>query len=939
MTNSFTRVSLIILCCSFFLSFFHPALFAYSQMPEFICELGIKAYQQGNYELAKHEFKKALLIKPDYEPALRYLQMIEQLEAPPQEGEEQELLPPSFEPSKSTPEAALSESMDLIELQREVISERRAYKKTEYVPPGEARKEIAKEAALPKIIGLDDSLSASIQPIEIEQGRTIIVTGKNIRKFLVTQEGVIIVEQDPANPDQLLVTGKNIGYTYLYAWDDNGRWETEFLTVLQRPEGPTYAELMRRAAEVAHNFKLRYTMDWSSYETGNGIPNWERTTYSWAHRLNLTGETPYGNLDAAVNFRKQYGSVTSLTYGTIGLTDGQLGNFKDFSLRGLDYTPSFSNLSFPGATLRGGMLDSPAFNNKLSYTLLWGREGGGRYGDLSPALSKPRDSYLAGFNLSYLPTLNQNYKVSLVRGYGTYRKEFDNLKDYSYDMYGSWNYKPWDFNYELAYDTQHLAELFRAIYSQPKLKFSMEMRDVDKDFSTILGYGWARGELGWLFNLDYTPTEKLNLTGSMDIYKDRLFPAEDKPTRLNEDFNFDLNYQADELTSAAFRYTLQNDLGTISQRRYQSPGIYISRRIRFIRDISTYLSYYHQKNQSFNAPASDYVNNQVSAGLGFRIIGELAYYLREEYNWLRETSTGNRSLPNALETGLTWSDKLGSFPLYGDVRFTYRNEEDATSPLSFLSGQDYIEGYAQLSYRPTNDKEIFGSCRIRNVWADKSTISKRIEGDFNAGVRYLWDTGLHWEPVGTIEGYIFKDFNSDGLRQRDEVPAEGIKVWLGKDKSALTDIFGYYEFKGIRARKAYVTLDTTTLPPGFVLTVPVTQEVAIGNHRISRIDFGIASHSEITGFIFEDANGNGQYDSQDKGLQGVVVMLDAETKTATDASGKYSFSNIATGEHALNIDLNSIPAEYIPTVPITKTIVLFEGVSYIYNIPLKRTQE
>jgi hypothetical protein len=256
-----------------------------------------------------------------------------------------------------------------------------------------------------------------------------------------------------------------------------------------------------------------------------------------------------------------------------------------------------------------------------------------------------------------------------------------------------------------------------------------------------------------------------------------------------------------------------------------------------------------------------------------------------------------------------------------------------------MSGEDYIEGYSEFTYRPSPDKEAYCSSRIRNVWADNPSVAKRIEADFSAGMRYVWDTGIRWEAVGNIDGYIFKDLNADGLRQRDEPPVEGIKIWLGKDKSQVTDILGYYKFSQVKAKKAYVNIDVTTIPPGFVLTVPVTQEVAITHHQTIRVNFGIASRSEIMGMVFEDIDGDGQFSLKDTGIKGAVLILEDGIQAVTDYTGRYFFRNLATGKHALKLDLNSLPPNYLPKVPIFKEIELFEGVSYNYNIPLKKIEK
>jgi len=429
------------------------------------------------------------------------------------------------------------------------------------------------------------------------------------------------------------------------------------------------------------------------------------------------------------------------------------------------------------------------------------------------------------------------------------------------------------------------------------------------------------------------------MNSNLDVYRDRVYPAEDDNDRWNQNLDWNTNYQYDPKTSLKLSYTLHNNLGSLSQSRYQSSGLGISKKFKFIRDISSYANYYHQENKNFSSPRADYINDRTYAGLRFSLIGRLYYYLNKEFNWTQERFTGNYSRPDALETGVDWAGQFGKSPLHGSFRFSFRDEEDAGSGLSFMVGEDYIEGYTELSYRPTDDTEIYGSCRARNVWADSPSVLKRLEMSFNAGMRYLWNTGFRWEAVGDIEGYVFRDLNSDGLRQREEAPVEGIKVWLGKDKSQVTDVFGYFRFKKVKARKAYINLDTSTIPAGFVLTFPATQEVSLSHLQTVGLYFGIISRSEIRGYVFEDIDGNGDYNRGDVGVQGVVLTLENATKAVTDMAGRYSFSNTPVGEHTVTVDLNSLPVYYLPKVSLTKKITLFEGVTYIHNIPLKRIKE
>jgi len=146
-------------------------------------------------------------------------------------------------------------------------------------------------------------------------------------------------------------------------------------------------------------------------------------------------------------------------------------------------------------------------------------------------------------------------------------------------------------------------------------------------------------------------------------------------------------------------------------------------------------------------------------------------------------------------------------------------------------------------------------------------------------------------------------------------------------------------FKKVRGNQANISLDTATIPNGFVLTVPANQLASISQNQSSRIDFGIISRSEIYGYVFEDLAGDNQLGKKSKGIRNVVVTLEDGTRRSTDNSGKYSFSNVSPGEHQITLDLESLPVYYLPKTALTKKITLFEGVAYNYNIPLKRVEE
>jgi tetratricopeptide (TPR) repeat protein len=922
----------------------HHAQAVYVEMPEFLCELGVNFYKQGRYDEALMEFRKALLADPNYAPAFRYIQMVEQMKKQGTIRKQETVY--SFG-EYGVPESTLflekGQAFGYFDQQRDLLMERQLRTLGSQVLAPEGAPVAEKSAPprmgseklfVPGVLALDESLQAIEQPVEIEQGKAIIFKGINIRRFLVTNSDVVYAEK--ISPDELLVTGKDIGFTFLHIWDVAGRWTVELAGIFPKLEEPSYEEMMLIDVERARNFKLRYTLDWASFESGRTIDSLRRTNYSWSHGLGLSGGTPYGDINSWARIRSSQEN-TDLSYLTFSLINGKFRQFEGFTLRGADYSLPFGNMALGSPTLRGVMFTSPVFNKKLEYTTFWGREGGGRYGDLSPSLAETRHSFLNGFHFNINPNPLQNYKFSLLHAWG--RDAPADTNHYAYDFMAAWNLNHWRIDGEVAHDAENIASLAKVQYIGKRFSLNTAFRDIPVEFNSITGRAWRAGELGGTMVMNYRPTEKLSTSTSLNVYKDRAFPAEDNPDRFNEDLNWDLSYYRDPATTFTAGYTFQNYLGTLSQTRGQTLNLGVIRNFSLLKNLVTYANYYHQESKSYSSPAADMINDRVYLGIRFSLIGDLYYFANKEFNWLLQRYTGVRSYPHVFETGVSWANQLGNSPLFGDFRFSYRDEEDTGRGLSFLAGEDYIEGYLELSCRPTSGNEIYGSCRMRNIWAENPNVSKRFEMDFNAGMRYLWDTGLRYENVCNIEGYVFKDLNSDGLRQRNDPPISRVKVILGKDQSQITDEFGYYSFKKVKGLKAYVTLDASTLPSGYVLTVPFKQEIALAHGRNIRVDYGIISNSEIAGLIFEDTDFDGEYGLGDKGVSGVNVILEDGNIAVTDGSGRYSFLNAPTGAHILKLDLRSLPVYYIPATAITKNFTLKEGEAFLYNIPLKRISE
>ncbi|WP_164716242.1 SdrD B-like domain-containing protein [Paenibacillus whitsoniae] len=209
------------------------------------------------------------------------------------------------------------------------------------------------------------------------------------------------------------------------------------------------------------------------------------------------------------------------------------------------------------------------------------------------------------------------------------------------------------------------------------------------------------------------------------------------------------------------------------------------------------------------------------------------------------------------------------------------------------------------------------------------------------------------DPAGTgnLGDFIWLDTNANGIQEAGENGLNGVLVNLykGVDLStpySYTRTFndhisgkpGYYEFPNLPPDDYTVEF---VMPSGYYLS-PNDQgddtkdsdftlyDTATRTYRVNKtlgsgetdmtLDAGIYTKGSIGDFVWEDLNANGIQDAGEPGISGVTVELyDAANlttplpggTTTTDASGKYSFTNLDPGNYKVKF-LN--PTGYKPTL-------------------------
>ena len=132
-------------------------------------------------------------------------------------------------------------------------------------------------------------------------------------------------------------------------------------------------------------------------------------------------------------------------------------------------------------------------------------------------------------------------------------------------------------------------------------------------------------------------------------------------------------------------------------------------------------------------------------------------------------------------------------------------------------------------------------------------------------------------------------------------PVAGAAVRLGPYVTA-ADVDGTYRFPHVPRGEFEATLDPAHLPVGFAPSTS-TERVTVANGDVT-VDWRAVALQTIRGQVFEDRNGNGQFDAGE-GVTNVVMRL-GDAATATDAEGAYAFFDLLPGRYQVRVDVERL---------------------------------
>lgn len=206
-----------------------------------------------------------------------------------------------------------------------------------------------------------------------------------------------------------------------------------------------------------------------------------------------------------------------------------------------------------------------------------------------------------------------------------------------------------------------------------------------------------------------------------------------------------------------------------------------------------------------------------------------------------------------------------------------------------------------------------------------------ISGAFTTKTALATSDGL---SGGWISGTVYEDHNGDGTQDAGDQGLAGIYVQLTNGLNATTDANGDYTIYGVPAGMHSIVefIQNGWVGTGTNGSAVMGIEVVDGQGT-SNINFGNFKKTSISGYKFNDLNGDGKWDKE-PGKSGVTIILQyfdlyyfshteeygindgylEQDRMTTNVDGGYSFTNLGPGKYRV---IEEVPGGWEQTYPLS----------------------
>lgn len=302
---------------------------------------------------------------------------------------------------------------------------------------------------------------------------------------------------------------------------------------------------------------------------------------------------------------------------------------------------------------------------------------------------------------------------------------------------------------------------------------------------------------------------------------------------------------------------------------------------------------------------------------------------------------------------------------------------------TFVSSPNFntpiVLGHSYLT--PGGGDEVFSSTAIDVAWGDlvttgagtftvaRLTVTNNANGTLNGRlgdtakpnnpVLYTFNIGSGGGTGGSISGTVVNDADGDGVKDAGESGISGRTVYIDADndsildageKSTTTNASGVYTLSNLSAGTYKVR---EIVPGGWSQTFPTNNfglnvTITTGQNATGKnflVKQNTTTTGSISGFVYNDLDGDGVKDTNESGVSGRTVFIDLdndsaldanEKSTTTNASGQYTLSSLSAGTYKVRTIKPSGWVQTFPTNNFGLNVTLSSGQNSTNNNFLTR---
>lgn len=777
----------------------------------------------------------------------------------------------------------------------------------------------------------ETDLAGKNYSITIEKDQAAVISIPGLTRFFATDSGIIEISRQ--ENEQVLINGVGLGQCFLHFWDSTGRKTIRVKVIHKGADFFLKAKQRLLEAQKMKTFKVRYSFDRYRLNSKSDNANLSYHYTDWVHRLGVTGETPWGMLDSKFQYEGKGYREDDFDSDLSAWSTSLKG--PDLEMAAGDVGAYFSEITLPPTSYQGFRFRNPDTKN-INYDTMWGVRGsrmwgmkvndfmgknyfyGGRFG------VKPAD--FINFNTTVMRSQGNDLETSeVVAGTGAGLKFFDGAVkldgEYARGQRGD------AFRVESNLKSVEYKFDFRGIY-----------RGIDSDYQLVFDQDVPyRGENGYYLKLHYNPLKFLRYTAEYNRWRNKFMPNVEKPHQHNCDIMSTFDVNLTDSTRLSWSVWDMNRLGLSSPTKSSGQSVNFQHNFDFLKQhTSIFALYMPGTYKSLNSAAASYTERRLTIGMRMNVLKNLYWDISELWHYREMLETHDRGTSSSMSMGASYSSQIFNTPFYGSLSWRYKQDSNIMSAIQVLANEKYMEGEAELKYKPSSDMELYLRVNKKNIKPilDTSPTGKKDEMRIYGGGAYLFDTTLRFSGAGGVQGYVFKDSNNNGAKDAGEEILPRIDLFADKNKNTTTNEKGFYRFDKLKGEEASILLDTKTLPEGYNPTTANPQTAKLEREKIADVNFGVIAKTEIAGRVFNDLNMDGELNGDDYGILDVLLKLDDDTSDYTENGGYYTLEYVKAGERTVTMNLASIPSHLLPLSYTKKTVKVEEGKLYKENFPL-----